>query len=401
LHRSISQPRGAEARRPVSVITRRVAAVVGAVATVLTLATPALAVPGLEVSTPYPAVAVAPDSDVSFDLTIDVTEIRQVALEVVGVPTGWEATLRGGGNVIDGVEATPDASPEVRLDVSVPADAAPETYEFQIRATSGGLVEVVPLSVRVNEAAAGSVEMTTDFPTLQGPSSSTFRFSLTLSNDTAEDLTFALTTQGPAGWQITASPASQAQAASATVEAGATETITVEADPPDTAPAGQFPILVRAEAGARTAESQLGVEITGSYAMTLTTPDGRLNASGTAGSQIAREITIANDGTADLLGVTPSVTAPTGWTVTFEPETVDVPAGQTVNVMSTIVPTNDAIAGDYVITYRASAAENTASADENIRVTIETSLTWALVGIALIVVVLAALGWVFARYGRR
>jgi uncharacterized membrane protein len=135
--------------------------------------------------------------------------------------------------------------------------------------------------------------------------------------------------------------------------------------------------------------------------MTLTTPDGRLNASGTAGSQIAREITIANDGTADLLGVTPSVTAPTGWEVTFEPETVDVPAGQTINVMSTIVPSNDAIAGDYVITYRASAAENTASADENIRVTIETSLTWALVGIALIVVVLAALGWVFARYGRR
>jgi uncharacterized membrane protein len=285
--------------------------------------------------------------------------------------------------------------------VTVPADATPDTYDLQVIARSTGLVETLPLSIRVNPTAAGSVEMTTDFPTLQGPSTSSFRFSLTLRNDTAGDLTFALTTQAPAGWTVTASPASQAQAASATVEAGATETITVEANPSDTAEAGQYTITVRADAGSQSVETPLGVEITGSYAMVLTTPDGRLNANGNAGSPATVVLRIQNDGTAPLTGVAPSATAPREWTVTFAPETVDVPAGQQIDVTATVTPAGNAVAGDYVITFRAAAADNQASADANVRFTVETSLIWAIVGIALIVATLAALGWVFAKYGRR
>jgi uncharacterized membrane protein len=402
LRRTVTEPRGIRpARRSPTRAVRSALAVLGALGLLVIGALPALAVPGLEMSTPYPAVAVAPDTTVNFDLTIDVTERRQVALEVTGVPTGWEAALRGGGNVVDGVEATPDESPEVRLDVTVPAEATADTYDLEVVARSGGLVETLPISIRVNPTAAGSVEMTTDFPTLTGPSTSTFRFSLTLQNDTAGDLTFALTTQAPAGWTVTASPASQAQAASATVEAGASETISVEANPADNAPAGQYPITVRADAGSQSVESQLGVEITGSYAMVLTTPDGRLNTSGNAGSPSTLVLRLQNDGTAPLAAVAPSVTAPTDWTVTFAPETVDIPAGQQVDVTATITPAGNAVAGDYVITFRASAADNQATADANVRFTVETSLLWAVVGVALIVATLAALGWVFAKYGRR
>jgi uncharacterized membrane protein len=244
--------------------------------------------------------------------------------------------------------------------------------------------------------------MTTEFPTLTGPADSTFSFSLTLRNDTAEDLTFALTATGPTGWLVSARPTSEEQAASATVEAGASETIRVEAEPLATTGAGTYPIQVAANAGERSAEAELAVEVTGNYAMTLTTPDGRLNASGNAGSAISRSILLRNDGTAPLTAVRPTATAPSGWTVTFEPEIVEsIPPQQEIEIASTIVPSGNAIAGDYVITYRASNSDSTASADENVRVTIETSLTWVLVGVALILVTLAALGWVFARYGRR
>jgi uncharacterized membrane protein len=244
--------------------------------------------------------------------------------------------------------------------------------------------------------------MTTEFPTLTGPADSTFSFSLTLRNDTAEDLTFALTATGPTGWIVSARPTSEDQAASATVEAGASETIRVEAEPLATTAAGTYPIVVAANAGERSAETQLTVEVTGNFAMTLTTPDGRLNANGNAGGAISRPILLVNDGTAPLTGVRPTATAPSGWTVTFDPEVIDViPPEQEIEVASTIVPSGSAIAGDYVITYRASNSDSSASANENIRVTIETSLTWILVGVALILVTLAGLGWVFARYGRR
>ena len=36
-----------------------------------------------------------------------------------------------------------------------------------------------------------------------------------------------------------------------------------------------------------------------------------------------------------------------------------------------------------------------------IRVTVETSLLWGIVGVALIILVIVGLGYVFRRYGRR
>lgn len=385
-------------------LVRRVLRHVLAAAAAATLAAGALvpatlAQGGLTLTTDYPSVAVAPGSKVSFSLKLTVDEPRRVALSVSGVPQGWEASILGGGYVVDAVEASPSSTPSVRLDVTVPTDAEARTYTLAVTASSGKLSDRLELSVRVNPEAAGSVSMESDFPTLQGPSSATYSFSVRLRNDTPEDLTFAIGAQGPSGWTVTAHPSGQSQAASATVNAGSSTTLSVQADPPDNVEAGTYQIQVTATAGSRTAQTELTVEITGSYQMTITTPDGRLNASGTAGSVITRQLVIRNDGTAPLQGVTLSATPPSGWTVDFDPKTVDVPPGQEVQVAARITPQSDALAGDYVVTFRASTQQ--ANASEDIRVTIETSLTWALVGIALIVATLAGLGWVFSRYGRR
>jgi len=68
-------------------------------------------------------------------------------------------------------------------------------------------------------------------------------------------------------------------------------------------------------------------------------------------------------------------------------------------VTASIVPSNDAIAGDYVVSFDASAGQVGDSVD--IRITIETSPLWGFIGIGLIVAVLAGLWWVFRTYGRR
>jgi len=52
-----------------------------------------------------------------------------------------------------------------------------------------------------------------------------------------------------------------------------------------------------------------------------------------------------------------------------------------------------------VTTFTATAPEATSSAQ--IRVTIETSLLWGVIGIGLIVLVLGGLYWTFRRFGRR
>src|SRR5258708_6425483 len=76
-----------------------VAIVAGLMAAVLG-AGPVVAADELAVTTPYPAVSVAPGSKASFDLTVTTTQRTRVDLGISGVPTGWTAQLNGGGYVV-------------------------------------------------------------------------------------------------------------------------------------------------------------------------------------------------------------------------------------------------------------------------------------------------------------
>jgi uncharacterized membrane protein len=358
---------------------------------------------GLELTTPYPAVAVAPGSDVSFDLTVETAASSRVDLELTEVPDGWDASIRGGGFVVDGVQTTAGEPTEVTLEVTVPAEASGE-QRIVVRADDGSTTTDLPLALRIEAEAAGDVQLTTDFPQLRGPSDATYRYTLDLANDTPEDLTFAVNADAPEGtegWQVTAKVTSQDQAASAIVEAGGTVGLEVEVVPPATVAAGTYPIVVTATSGARQVSTELGLEITGSYGMTLSTPDDRLNVAGTAGGEIRQTLVIENTGTAPLEGLTlTSSDAPTGWTVSFDPETpAAIAPGQTGQVTAIIQPSGDAIAGDYNVTI--SAANDNATAEQSFRVTVETSLLWGLIGVALIIAVLVGLWFVFQRYGRR
>ena len=221
----------------------------------------------LVVSTPYPAVSVAPGSKASFDLKVTTDELARVDLAVSGVPDGWTATLTGGGYVVNAVLVDPKDPPTVRLDVKVAPAAESKSYRMTLTATSGTLHDELPIDVNVNVSTAGDVTMTTDFPSLQGASSTTFTFNLTLKNDTAQDLTFGVNAQGPTGWTVTAKPTSQSQAATFQVNAGDTAGITVTAVPPRTVDAGSYPITVTATAGDKSAGGDLQVEITGDFSM--------------------------------------------------------------------------------------------------------------------------------------
>jgi uncharacterized membrane protein len=86
--------------------------------------------------------------------------------------------------------------------------------------------------------------------------------------------------------------------------------------------------------------------------------------------------------------------------VTFDTENITtVPAGDFAQVTATITPSTEAIAGDYSITFRANTDEADASMD--VRSTVSPSAFGGLVGIGLILLTLAALAWVFRRFGRR
>jgi uncharacterized membrane protein len=378
----------------------RLALAMSMVSVVTTLAVaPALAADSISVTTPYPAVAVAPGAKVNLDVSIKSTNGGRVNLSVTGAPEAWDATLRGGGFAIDSIDTTANTAVKITLDVSVPADAAGGTQKINVVARQSSAITTLPIDIRVEPNVAGSISMTTDTPELKGASDASFKFTLTLKNDTPDKQTFTVASTGPDGWTIDTQVGSQAQAASVVIEAGSTSSVSVTAKPAADAAAGKYPIAVDATAGSLTAHSDLSVEITGSYDLSLSTVDGRLNANASAGNATDLTLVLSNGGTADIQGAAMTATAPTGWTVTFNPTTVDVPAKGTAQTVAHMTPSGDAIAGDYVTTFKATAP--TANATADVRVTVETSLLWGAVGIAIIALVLVGLLWTFRQFGRR
>ena len=375
------------------------AALVAAI--VLVAAVPGTAAAAVTLSTPYVGIAVQPGSTATFDLILEATEETQVDLAVSGTPEGWTARLRGGGMEVTSVIVEPSAPPELQLAVSVPADAAEGAHELRVTASGGGSSASLVLTVNVAAAAGGTVELTTDVPVQRGSSDLTFPFALELRNDTPAQLTFSLQAVGPDGWQVTAQPTGEERAASFSVDAGATKSIDVEAVPPENVEAGVYPLAVQATGtGGRNAAVELSVEITGRIEMALSTADERLNAQATAGSASDLTLVLANNGTAPLEGVSLTASPPSGWEVTFDPANPEaVGPGQVANVIARIQPSGDAIAGDYVVTLTAQNEQATESVD--IRVTVEASPVWGIIGLLLIASAVGGLYWVYRRFGRR
>lgn len=354
----------------------------------------------VELRSPYVGVAVEAGDTASFDLEVSAPFGEEVRFEVGDVPEGWTAQIRGGGYVVDRVLVDEGLRHNLKLQVEVPPTAPDGSYMITVTARGARSSASIDFGIDVAKAVGGGVALETEFPALRGPSDVKFTFTLDLENNTGEEIQFGLQTQGPRGWQIDARPSGQSRASTVTVGAGSSERVTVDVDPPDFTPAGTYSVAVEATGSGESASVELAVQITGNFAMTLTTTDQRLNMGVQAGKPSELSLVVQNDGTAPLTDVSLRATAPRGWDVSFAPETIDrIEPGETAEVVATVTPADDAIVGDYRITLRSQVDETSDTID--VRATVETSLAWGLVGVAVILIALITLGLVFRRFGRR
>ena len=353
-----------------------------------------------DLTTPYPAVTIQPGNTVTFPLDIAVPAPERVGLAVSGAPKGWTANLRGGGNIVNAVFAGGTTAATVDLSVTVPQDATPGSQTLTVTATADQGTRALPIEVTVLGDTGGAITLTSDFPQLSGAPASTFSYSLTLANTGTQKQTYTLQGQGPDGWTVSVHPSSNGQALTDTVDGGATDTLSVTAQPPSTVTAGSYPIQVSVASGSQSATTNLEADVTGAPAVTLSTPNQVLNAQVTAGSTGTVSLVVTNTGSTVLQNVAVTASAPTGWTTTFVPTTIDtIQPGSAATVDATLKPSSDALAGDYDVTFTVTAG--TATANVDIRTTVQTSPLWGFIGLALIVIVIVGLGWVFRRFGRR
>jgi uncharacterized repeat protein (TIGR01451 family) len=358
--------------------------------------------PALSLKTDYPTMVIGIDDNVTIELTLSTeTEAQIVDLSVDGLPSGWSSSFRGGSHTVKAAYVEPGNSALVSLRVEPPAAVEPGSYQFQVVADGNGVEASLPVEIIVQERVPANLTFDIDLPTLRGRPSTTFRYSVALNNEGDEDLTADLFAQAPNVFQVVFKSAGQ-EVTSIPIEANSSKSLSVEAQPLlNVIPAEDYTITLRAQSGDVSTSTEVVAEVVGQSSIGLKTPDGRLSGRAVAGDETSYTILVQNTGSAPATGITMSSTPPTGWTVSFDPQEIDVLGpGQQQEVGVSVQPNDKALAGDYVVTFRATP-ENENVQTMDFRVTVRTSTLWGVVGIGLIAISVGVVGWAVMRFGRR
>ncbi len=364
---------------------------------------------GVDMSTDYPGVTVKAGETVSFPLDFASLDGAgyDVALSVTSLPENWSGYFRGDNKEITKIhvkaaDAAEEDSTDAQFSLSVPEDAEEGSYEVELEADAGeGKTDALELEVTVSQEESGQSDFTSEYPQQQGMAGTSFSFETTIVNNRSTNQTYSLSADAPAGWQVTFTPSGEsANVASLSVDAGGSQGMTVGVVPPEKVEKGEYTIPCAAVSANDTLALDLTVEVTGTYALTLSTPDGRLSFDAYENKESSVTLSVTNTGNVDLMNLNLTSSAPTDWEVSFSESTIDtLEAGATKEVTAYVTPCKNAVTGDYVTSIGISNSETSASAD--FRVSVKTSTTWGIAAVGVIVVLVLLLGFIFKKYGRR
>ena len=164
---------------------------------------------------------------------------------------------------------------------------------------------------------------------------------------------------------------------------------------------GDYTILVDVVSEDMKDTLEVTAVITAAYNLLLVPAGERYDTKAKAGRDNYFSLNVGNLGTAPIDKITFTSEKPAGWSVEFTPDQVDsLEALGTQTVDINIKPPPETIAGDYMISVRASGVQRT-SQKIDIRVTVETPTIWGWVGVAIIAIVVMGLVVIFMRFSRR
>lgn len=348
--------------------------------------------------TPYTKITVAPGEsvDYSVDVINNSDELQNVDLSVSGIPKLWNYNLKCGGLAISQLSILPKEKKSFTLKVEVPFQVNKGSYRFKV---SAGELGFLPLAITISEKGTYETEFSSDQPNMEGHSGSTFSFRSKLNNQTADVQLYALMAEVQRGWNVVFKTGGK-QVSSVEIEANGNKEINIDINPPAQVEAGKYKIPITAVTNNTSSKLELEVVITGTYNMELTTQTGLLSANITAGEEKKLELVVKNTGSSPLTDIQLSSSAPSNWSVQFNPKKIDrLQPASTTQVYATIKADKKAIPGDYITNMEARTPEVTAKA--SFRIAVKTPLLWGWIGILIIFGALGSVYYLFRKYGRR
>ncbi len=360
-------------------------------------------VKGLWLLTDYPSQTVRPGeiTNVRFKLQNAGLAPEQFTLSATGAPAGWKADILGGGQPVAAAMPAMNESVSLQLRVDVPKEAKPGSQTIVVRANGATKSLELPVTLTIATETPAKLTIKTKLPSLMGTPKSSFDYTMSVSNDSGKDLTVALAAQAPANFQTTFTEGySTNEISSIPIEAGQSKDIKLKVTPPRDIKAGNYTVTFKVAAEGATAEQKVTLQVTGQGKLALSTKDGRLSGEAQVGKTAEYVLQVSNDGSAPVDDVEMSGSVPTNWKVEFNPKTIQrLAPDEKKEVKAEVTPSDKAIAGDYVASFRANGRGESSNAD--FRITVTTSTVWGIVGIGIIAVALLVLLGAVARFGRR
>ncbi len=366
--------------------------------------------PPLLLSTPFTGVTIEQGQSVTTNIKLR-NNLNATSLNVeilIQKPDGWEVELTYRGYKVFRFFLEPEEEKTITVKIKVPENAEPgvNVVSFKAQDVQGAMASndvAIQFNV-VEKPKKNPIELEVSFPSLSGGADDTLEYRFDLRNNLDKEITVGLKALNvPEGWIVRFKPSAfeQKVISSVTIGPKGRETgLVMEVKPVSTAKPGDYKITLVAETEEFTAQTEVTATITGKAEYSLSTPNQLLSFEVGAGEEKQLTVVISNDGSEDLTDISLSVSAPSGWTASVEPEKVSLlRAGDATTVTLKVKPPANALAGDYSL--RVSAYHPDAGSERlQFRVTVTKQTFWGFIGVAVVVVSVLALLVVFWRFGR-
>jgi len=353
---------------------------------------------GVCLYTPYTKISVAPGQSIDYSISVinNSDTIKNIELRVSGLYRSWNYSLKSGTYSISQISVLPGETKTVIMKVEVPLKVNKGVYHFRVLANGAALL---PLSVNVTTQGTYETELTTDEPSMEGSSSTTFRYNVTLKNRTEQTQLYSLISKQQRGWRV-GFKVSGKNVSSVSVDPNGTKIINMEIEAPSQVAANSYKIPIRAITSSTSADLVLTAVVTGTYNMELTTPTGRLSENINTGGEKDIDLVVKNTGSSVLEDIKLSSKNPVGWKVAFRPEKIiQLKAGESIHVVASVKASKKSIAGDYLLKMQSKVPESISKAD--FRISVKTPMLWGWVGILIIFLACGCVYYLFRKYGRR
>ncbi len=302
------------------------------------------------------------------------------------------------------------------IDVTIASPSVTEVGDYMITLrASGAQASAEEIDIRVTLSAPvfeEKIEVMAVYSKLEAIAGEEFAFEVEYrftgaGGVTGESRDFELRTTVPQGWEAYMTPRYEKEKKLSAISLkpgvayGERTRVVVSAPFWPLPEPGEYKITFEAVSGELKDSVELKAVITARYFLALVPSGERYDTKAEAGRDNYFSVELGNLGTAVIENINFSSDKPQGWTIEFTPEKVDLLEAidsQTIDV--NIKPPPETIAGDYMVTFRASGTQYS-SEKLALRVTVETPTIWGWVGVAVILVVIGALVVIFMRFSRR